>query len=166
MAREPKQMPEFVDKLSVRVDDWFSVSAVIVVDILALISLVALVYSTWGVGLALFESIVKARGDLLYNVIIQILTVFILVEVLSVSVHFLRANRIEVRDLVDVTLAIVFREIWVGMFSGGLHWQELFALAALVVALGFMRYLMRQGAPGRGVSTVVGTDERVSAEAD
>jgi len=37
--------------------------------------------------------------------------VIILVEVLGVSVRFMRANRIDVRDLLDVTLAIIFREI-------------------------------------------------------
>lgn len=87
------------------------------------------------------------KPGLLTDVIVEILTVFILVEVLGVSVRFLRANRIDVRDLVDVTLAIIFREIWVGVFSQELHWQEMVAIAALIIALGGIRFSLTEPHP-------------------
>lgn len=136
------ELPEGLRRWNERVDRWFSVAATIVIDVMAFFSLVAMVWASVGVGIGLYEVILGRKYDLLSGVIVEILTVFIVVEVLSVSVRFLRANRIDVRDLVDVTLAIIFREIWVGMFSKEIHWQELIALAFLVSALGGMRLFM------------------------
>jgi uncharacterized membrane protein (DUF373 family) len=131
--------PEWLRRATDRIDIWFTVAATIVIDLMALASLIALIFSAWGVAQKLYLAIAHNEGNELTAVIVEILTVFILVEVLAVSMRFLRANRIDVRDLIDVTLAIIFREIWVGMFSGALHWQELFALSALVIACGGVR---------------------------
>jgi len=109
---------------------------------MAIFALVAIVYQAWAVGAVLFSAILTHHPEAISEIMVEILTVFILVEVLGVSVRFMRANRIDVRDLVDVTLAIIFREIWVGMFSGAVHWQELIALAALTAVLGGLRLLM------------------------
>lgn len=139
MQDENSRTPEWLSKVTDRIDRWFSVAATLVIDAMALFSLIALVFSAVAVGFGLWKAIVFYQEQELTNIIVEILTVFIVVEVLAVSVRFLRVNRIEVSDLVDVTLAIIFREIWVGMFSGSLHWQEILALAALVVACGAFR---------------------------
>lgn len=144
-----RELPEFLTRWNRNVDRWFGVAATLVIDIMAFFSLVALLFTTYAVGVALLHVIQNRDYAHINEVIIEILTVFIVVEVLSVSVRFLRANRIDVRDLVDVTLAILFREIWVTMFSGDLHWQEMFGLATLVLALGALRLFMtRQRALG------------------
>jgi len=153
------QIPEGLRRWNLRIDSWFGSAATIVIDIMALFSLVALLFTTWGVGVALFAVIKQHAYTHINDVIIEILTVFIVVEVLSVSVRFLRANRIEVRDLVDVTLAILFREIWVTMFSGDLHWQEMLGLAALVVSLGALRLFMTRQA-ALGITRVEADTER------
>lgn len=143
------EIPEGLRRWNMRIDSWFGAAATIVIDVMALFSLIALLFTTWGVGVALVAVIQNHAYTHINEVIIEILTVFIVVEVLSVSVRFLRANRINIRDLVDVTLAILFREVWVTMFSGELHWQEMLGLAALVVALGALRLFMtRQHALG------------------
>lgn len=148
-----RDLPKALVRWNNGVDRWFGIAATIIIDIMALFSLIALMFLTWGVGVLLFKVIAAHEYTHINEVIIEILTVFIVVEVLSVSVKFLRANRIDVRDLIDVTLAILFREIWVTMFSGELHWQEMLGLAALVIALGALRLFMtRQRA--LGISTM------------
>jgi uncharacterized membrane protein (DUF373 family) len=147
MEHNRSGIPPAMQRWTARVDGWFAIAAALVIDAMALFSLVALVYSAIGVGYALLRVIAAGKPGLLSDVIVEILTVFILVEVLGVSVRFLRANRIDVRDLVDVTLAIIFREIWVGMFSQQLHWQEMVALAALIVALGGIRFFLTEPRP-------------------
>jgi uncharacterized membrane protein (DUF373 family) len=146
--------PQWLQHWTGRIDSWFGIAANIVIDIMALFSLVALVYSTFQVGFKLWKVVSLGGEAELTAVIVEILTVFILVEVLAVSVRFLRANRIEIRDLIDVTLAILFREIWVGVFAGELHWQELISLAVLVIAIGGLRVaLTRQAAVLPSITT-------------
>jgi len=142
MENDSSGIPPSMQRWTDRIDGWFAIAATLVIDVMAIFSLVALVYSAFGVGYALFMVILSNKPGLLTDVIVEILTVFILVEVLYVSVRFLRANRIDVRDLVDVTLAIIFREIWVGMFTMELHWQEMIAIAALLIALGAIRVFL------------------------
>jgi uncharacterized membrane protein (DUF373 family) len=155
MEDERSTVPAWLRHSTQRIDVWFTVAATIVINLMALFSLIALVFSAFGVAQKLYFAIIHNEGGELTAVIVEILTVFILVEVLAVSVRFLRANRIDVRDLIDVTLAIIFREIWVGMFSGTLHWQELIALAALVIACGGLRIaLMREDDKRKLVTTV------------
>jgi len=158
MENDNSGIPQSMQRWTDRIDGWFAIAATIVIDVMALFSLVALVYSAVGVGYALFMVILNNKPGLMTDVIVEILTVFILVEVLGVSVRFLRANRIDVRDLVDVTLAIIFREIWVGMFSQELHWQEMIAIAALLIALGGIRVFLTGGSSAKGAEILAGVN--------
>jgi uncharacterized membrane protein (DUF373 family) len=154
MEDERSRVPGWLRHSTQRIDVWFTVAATLVINLMAVMSLIALIFSAFGVAQKLYLAIAHNEGSELTAVIVEILTVFILVEVLAVSMRFLRANRIDVRDLIDVTLAIIFREIWVGMFSGTLHWQELIALATLVVACGGLRIaLMRSDEKRKLVTT-------------
>ncbi len=140
--RRGPDVPKGIQVANAKVDRWFTVVAMLVVDLMALVALITLAWSAWGVCRLLFEAISAGHYQVSTEIIIEILTIFIIVEVLAVSMHFLRVNRIDIRDLVDVTLAIVFREVWVGMFSKELHWQELVAMSFLIAALGALRLMM------------------------
>lgn len=139
-----------------RVDGWLAWVSIAVINVLALFSVAALVWATFGVGLELYRIVTHLEFAAVNDLIVSILTVFILMEVLTVSVGFLRAERIAIVDLVDVTFAITFREIWVGLFSHQLNGAEIAALALLILALTVLRYMVRAKTidfPGRNLVT-------------
>jgi uncharacterized membrane protein (DUF373 family) len=111
-----------------------------VVFVLLIASLVALVFLTFLVAVEVWNAILDGDGAELGKVLTAVLTVFIFIEVLRVSVQFLRHDELNILDLIDVTLAVIFREVWVGLFSEKLDWQEILALGVLVAAIGLVRY--------------------------
>ena len=129
----------------------FSTASMLVVDVLALIALAAIAVSTWSVARELWTAV--GSGDIggMAHVITSALTVFIFIEVLAVSVRYLQVHKIEVKDLIDVTLAIIFREIWVALFNHALSATLIAALALLIAVLGLVRWLVA-GAPRKGLS--------------
>jgi len=73
---------------------------------------------------------------------LDVLTVFIFLEIFHSFLDFLRTKTVEIVNLADITLAIVFREVWIGLFSKELAWQGVMALALLIVAVGVVRVLV------------------------
>lgn len=136
------------DRINQTFAQWFSTASMIVVDVLALIALAAIAVSTWGVARELWAAIQTGDTSSMAHVITSALTVFIFIEVLAVSVRYLQVHHIEVKDLIDVTLAIIFREIWVALFNHALSSTLILALAALIIVLGVVRWLVA-GAPRR-----------------
>ena len=129
----------------------FSTASMIVVDVLAIIALAAIAVSTWGVARELWAAIQSGDTSSMAHVITSALTVFIFIEVLAVSIRYLQVHHIEVKDLIDVTLAIIFREIWVALFNHALSSTLIFALSALIIVLGVVRWLVAGApAPRRG----------------
>ena len=121
----------------------------LVADVLILLALVALGSVTVRLALDLVQ-VVLQRGETatLSKVILDVLTVFIFLEIFHSFLDFLRTKTVEIVDLADITLAIVFREVWIGLFSKELPWQAVMAIALLIVAVGAVRVL----AQGRGLS--------------
>ncbi len=138
------------NKLSLALARVFSAASMLVVDVLAFIALAAVAVSTWGVAKELLVAIGEGDMTSLAHVITSALTVFIFIEVLAVSVRYLRVHHIDIKDLIDVTLAIIFREIWVALFSHTLQAPMILSLAALIGVLGATRWLSTCGAPWKG----------------
>lgn len=137
-------------RLSLALARIFSAASMLVVDVLAFIALAAVAVSTWGVAKELLIAIGEGDMTSLAHVITSALTVFIFIEVLAVSVRYLRVHHIDIKDLIDVTLAIIFREIWVALFSYKLEASMILALAVLIGVLGATRWLSTCGAPWQG----------------
>lgn len=130
----------------------FGSLSTLMVDALALIALAAVAVSTWGVAKELVFAVGEGDMTSLAHVITSALTVFIFIEVLAVSVRYLRVHSIDIKDLIDVTLAIIFREIWVALFSHSLEAPMVLALSALIGVLGLARWLSTCGPSRGGVS--------------
>lgn len=138
------------NRLNLALARVFSAASMLVVDVLAFIALAAVAVSTWGVAKELLLAIRSGDMTSLAHVITSALTVFIFIEVLAVSVRYLRVHHIDIKDLIDVTLAIIFREIWVALFSHALEAPMILSLAALIAVLGATRWLSTCGAPWQG----------------
>jgi uncharacterized membrane protein (DUF373 family) len=115
----------------------------LVADALILLALVALGSVTVTLAFDLAK-VVLSRGetDILAKVMLDVLTVFIFLEIFHSFLDFLRTKTVEIVNLADITLAIVFREVWIGLFSKELAWQGVMALALLIVAVGVVRVLV------------------------
>ena len=128
--------------------DWSEKIGAAIVFALLMMSMIALVFFTFQVGVELWDAILGRSDEQLAHVLVAVLTVFIFIEVLRVSIHFLRTDHLDIVDLVDVTLAVIFREVWVGLFSKELGWQELLGLGALVGAIALLRWFAARPSPG------------------
>lgn len=111
------------------------------IDVLIALVLVVLVWGVIGVARDVWLSITSMSVDAFKRLSIEILTVFVFIELFQSLSEYLRYQRLRVTTLVDASLAFVLREVWVGMYGGGMAWQSLLALAALVLALGIVRTL-------------------------
>jgi uncharacterized membrane protein (DUF373 family) len=111
------------------------------VDILVILVLLMLVWATIGVGRDVWVAISSRSTDAFKALSIELLTVFVFIELFYSLAEYARLRRIRVTNLVDASLAFVLREVWVGMYGGELPWQGILALAAMVLALGAVRTL-------------------------
>lgn len=117
----------------------FVISAV--VEVLVVLVLITLVWVVAGVAIHVWEAVTTRTVDAFKTLSVELLTVFIFIEIFHSLSEYMRFHRIRVTHLVDASLAFVLREIWVGMYSGHMQWQGVLSLAALVLALGGVRTL-------------------------
>lgn len=118
------------------------------VEILVLLVLVVLIWAVIGVGLDVWTAITTRSVDGFKTLSIELLTVFIFIEIFHSLTEYLRSKRIRITTLVDASMAFVLRELWVGMYGGEMEWQKLLALAVMVLALGAVRTLAVVYSPG------------------
>jgi len=122
------------------------------VEILVLLVLVVLVWAVIGVGLDVWTAITMRSVDAFKKLSIELLTVFIFIEIFHSLTEYLRSKRIRITTLVDASMAFVLRELWVGMYGGEMEWQLLLALAVMVLSLGAVRTLAVVYSPGERAS--------------
>ena len=118
-----------------------TVTVSVVVDVLVVFVLVALVWVVFGVGRDVIAAIATRSVDDFKNLSVEILSVFVFIELFHSLSEYMRYQRIRVTTLVDASLAFVLREVWIAMYGGDVDWQRLLALAALILALGGVRTL-------------------------
>ena len=113
----------------------------VTVSVLVVFVLVALVWVVFGVRRDVIVAIATRSVDSFKNLSVEILSVFVFIELFHSLSEYMRYQRIRVTTLVDASLAFVLREVWIGMYGGDIDWQRLLALAALILALGGVRTL-------------------------
>jgi uncharacterized membrane protein (DUF373 family) len=69
------------------------------------------------------------------DLVIDVLSVFVLIELFRTFTDYLEFQRIRLRVLADVGIAFVLREIFIGLYNHNLEWPEILALAALLAVL-------------------------------
>ena len=118
-----------------------TVTVSVLVDVLVVFVLAALVRVDFGVGRDVIVAIATRSVDTFKNLSVEILSVFVFIELFHSLSEYMRYQRIRVTTLVDASLAFVLREVWIGMYGGDIGWQRLLALAAMILALGGVRTL-------------------------
>jgi uncharacterized membrane protein (DUF373 family) len=125
-----------------------SVTVSILVDVLVLFVLVILVWVVFGVGRDVVVGVATRSVDAFKNLSVEILTVFVFIELFHALSEYMRSRRIRTTTLVDASLAFVLREVWIGLYGGGMDWPRLLALAGMILALGIVRTLAVVFSPG------------------
>jgi uncharacterized membrane protein (DUF373 family) len=69
------------------------------------------------------------------DLVIDVLSVFVLIELFRTFTDYLEFHRIRLRVLAEVGIAFVLREIFIGLYNHNMEWSELLALTALLAVL-------------------------------
>ncbi len=69
------------------------------------------------------------------DLVIDVLSVFVLIELFRTFTDYLEYHRIRLRVLAEVGIAFVLREIFIGLYNHNIEWPELLALTALLAVL-------------------------------
>ncbi|MFT7186363.1 MAG: uncharacterized membrane protein (DUF373 family) [Pseudohongiellaceae bacterium] len=90
--------------------------------------------TTW--GLLNFEGITGHYIDLISDV----LTLYVLIELSRSLVEYFSTQRLRLTSIVDGAIVFVIREILIGMFKHTIAPEMLYALSALLLVLGILRF--------------------------
>jgi uncharacterized membrane protein (DUF373 family) len=69
------------------------------------------------------------------DLVIDVLSVFVLIELFRTFTDYLEFQRIRLRVLAEVGIAFVLREIFIGLYNHNIAWPEILALTALLAVL-------------------------------
>jgi len=83
------------------------------------------------------------------ELVIDVLSVFVLIELFRTFTDYLEFHRVRLRVLAEVGIAFILREIFVGLYDREMNWPELLALAALLAVLVAARVAAVQLPPRR-----------------
>jgi len=150
---------------------WVSVALIqafvirMLVDALVVLVLIVLVWVVLGVGWDVWVAITTRSPEGFKSLSIELLTVFVFIELFHSLSEYMRFQRVRVTHLLDASLAFVLREVWVGMYGGHLDSASMFALAGLVLALGVVRTLAVVYSPGERAAELAEANE-VEAQAE
>jgi uncharacterized membrane protein (DUF373 family) len=118
------------------------VGALVVIMLLTLIgSVVGLVFDIIGGINAVREGLpthTLSHGlidSVARNLVIDVLSVFVLIELFRTFTDYLEFHRIRLRVLAEVGIAFILREIFIGLYNHSIGWPEILALTALLAVL-------------------------------
>jgi len=69
------------------------------------------------------------------DLVIDVLSVFVLIELFRTFTDYLEYQRIRVRVLAEVGIAFVLRDIFIGLYNHSIDWSQILALTVLLAVL-------------------------------
>ncbi len=120
----------------------------VIVEILIPIVILALLISLSKIFLDLtyvFKAPTISQGlDLLIE---NILSIFILIELLKSIVEYFEIERLKITYIVDAAIVFVLREIMVGLFRHNMEYSSTLALTGFLLVAGFIRTMAIKYSP-------------------
>jgi uncharacterized membrane protein (DUF373 family) len=120
----------------------------LIVTALVLIMVLTLFGALLGLVLDFGSAAVEFRADLSSHnlahgvvdgldreLVIDVLSVFVLIELFRTFTDYLEFHRVRLRVLSEVGIAFILREIFIGLYDNRIQWPEILALAALLAVL-------------------------------
>ena len=119
-----------------------------IVAVLVFVMILALVGAVLGLLLDFISAANDFRGDLRSHnlshgvvdaldqqLVIDVLSVFVLIELFRTFTDYLEFHRVRLRILAEVGIAFVLREIFIGLYDHHLQPSDMLALSALLAVL-------------------------------
>ncbi|MEK8088694.1 phosphate-starvation-inducible PsiE family protein [Thermithiobacillus plumbiphilus] len=94
----------------------------------------------------------------LHQLVINVLGVFVLIELFRTFTDYIEFHRIRLHVLADVSIVFILRELLIGLYGHTLQWMDILSLAALLLVLVGMRTLAIRVSPPKERVKGPGTD--------
>jgi uncharacterized membrane protein (DUF373 family) len=120
----------------------------LIVTALVFVMVLTLLGAVVGLVLDFGAAVMEFRGDLYSHnlahgvvdgldreLVIDVLSVFVLIELFRTFTDYLEFHRVRLRVLSEVGIAFILREIFIGLYDHRIQWPEILALAALLAVL-------------------------------
>lgn len=108
----------------------------VIVVFLILVMLVTVGVAFIGVLYDLYQALSNLRHEVaIQTLVISILSVFVLIELFRSFTDYLEFHRIRLRVLTEVAIVFILRDIFIGLYSRNLQWQDVMALGFLLGVL-------------------------------
>ena len=118
------------------------VTVLVFVMVLALIGAVIGLILDFVTAAGAFRAVVsdhKLAHGLIYatdrELVIDVLSVFVLIELFRTFTDFLEFHRVRLRVLAEVGIAFILREVFIGLYDHSIDWPQILALAAMLAVL-------------------------------
>lgn len=118
------------------------VTALVVVMILTLLGALAGLVLDFASAAGLFRTALadhRLAHGVIYasdrELVIDVLSVFVLIELFRTFTDYLEFHRVRLRVLSEVGIAFILREIFIGLYDHTVDWPQILALAALLAVL-------------------------------
>ena len=69
------------------------------------------------------------------ELVIDVLSVFVLIELFRTFTDYLEFRRVRLRVLAEVGIAFILREVFIGLYDHSMNWTEILALSVLLAVL-------------------------------
>ena len=77
----------------------------------------------------------------LHQLVINVLGVFVLIELFRTFTDYIEFHRIRLHVLADVSIVFILRELLIGLYGHTLQWMDILSLSVLLLVLVGMRTL-------------------------
>ncbi len=112
----------------------------VIVIFLILVMLVTLFVAFVGVLQELYLALSNLRHEVAMQTLVSsILSVFVLIELFRSFTDYLEFHRIRLRVIAEVAIVFILRDVFIGLYSRQLQWQDILALGFLLAVLVFAR---------------------------
>jgi uncharacterized membrane protein (DUF373 family) len=138
--------------LGAGIDRLASLAITAVVSLLVLLMALVLVWAVVVLAIVVVETIRQQDVGHIKDLVIGVLTIFIVIEIFDLFREYLRSAHIKVVNLAEVSIAVVLRELWLLLLEGSENWQLYIALALVVAAVAAFWWLTTRYAAARDVA--------------
>ena len=144
VALRPSRKPTLTQR-TLRLYRWILdgiVTVLVFIMVFTLLGAVAGLILDFSAAASAFRTVVadhRLAHGLVYatdkELIIDVLSVFVLIELFRTFTDYLEFHRVRLRVLSEVGIAFILREVFIGLYDRSIDWPQILALAALLAVL-------------------------------
>ncbi|MCL4499127.1 MAG: phosphate-starvation-inducible PsiE family protein [Chloroflexi bacterium] len=123
--------------------------AQLIIDVLIIAVLLTLVGGTYRVFITIFGALSgEAIEEVFPKILNDVMLVFVFVELFRVLIEYFKEERVKITYIADATTVLILKEIWVRFTAKSITPIETFAMVAVLLAVGAIRFMAVWRSPG------------------